>query len=760
MTPPPSGHRRPSRRLIRRFLRILDALYPAPVPRDARLGAFPTDDLPLERPATIRWNPNQVPFVEAATDRDLAFILGMIHGHLRGGQVALFKRFFHGRLAEVLGPLAAGLDHAIRILDYGHAADAIARQWSAETLAWVTAFVDGINAYHDRCPRLPPEYDLFAVEPEPFTLHDILVGARFGATDFTWLTYLSMIGQRGRPSFARLWNRTLDAGESPTPGFRPDDPQGVLEDLMLGSGRAGSNSFAVSPHRSATGGALIANDPHLGLSLPNLWLIVGVRSPSFHLAGLMIPGLPVFPIGRNPDMAWGGTNMRAASSDLYDVSRLPPDQIETEVTRIKCRFWRTRTRPVRRTPFGPIITDASSLKLDKDKPIAIRWVGQEATDEFTAFLKAARARDPDEFRAAFATYGVSGQNMLFADRAGNIGQVMAVRQPIRSGFAKDDPVLDPADPETHWRRFATALDLPFKVNPPSGVLASANDRPVGTNVPIGFTFGSDDRIRRLYQLLNVKVRLGIDDLVRIQRDTHAPDAATLAEALVARIRDELGPGAQDSALLRRLADWNGDYGDRSSGAVAFECLMYHLVPPLYGGRSAQDLPDLLSQWTYLTTYLLADLASLPAARRREVCRRALARAEKDAARYPRWGKMHRLRIAHMLARLPLVGRRFVAGDIEVGGSRQTPLKMAHGLVARRHHATFGQMARHISDLSDVDANWFVLLGGQDGWFGSENYVDQVALWRQGRYVRVPLRKETVAAEFPTLMTLKPRPPKS
>jgi penicillin amidase len=102
-----------------------------------------------------------------------------------------------------------------------------------------------------------------------------------------------------------------------------------------------------------------------------------------------------------------------------------------------------------------------------------------------------------------------------------------------------------------------------------------------------------------------------------------------------------------------------------------------------------------------------------------------------------------------------VGRRFVIADLPVGGSRETPMKSAHGLVNARHDARYGSQARHISDLSDPDANWFVLLGGQDGWLGSANYADQLTLWRNRGYLRMPLRAETVAREFPIVLQLAP-----
>ena len=121
------------RRCRSAYARGLQPLVPTAVSLQERLAAFPTDGLPLERPVVIRWNEHQVPFIEAETDHDLAFAFGMVHAHLRGGQIALFKRFFYGRLSEMAGPFARDLDHAIRILDYGHAADEWERRMPEET---------------------------------------------------------------------------------------------------------------------------------------------------------------------------------------------------------------------------------------------------------------------------------------------------------------------------------------------------------------------------------------------------------------------------------------------------------------------------------------------------------------------------------------------------------------------------------------------------------------------------------------------------
>jgi penicillin amidase len=106
-----------------------------------------------------------------------------------------------------------------------------------------------------------------------------------------------------------------------------------------------------------------------------------------------------------------------------------------------------------------------------------------------------------------------------------------------------------------------------------------------------------------------------------------------------------------------------------------------------------------------------------------------------------------LRLAHPLGLIPMIGRRYRFADRPAAGTSESLMKTAHGLTNRRHGAAYGSVARHISDLSDPDANYFALLGGQDGWFGSGNFTDQVPLWQRGEYVVLPLLPASAAKNF-------------
>jgi penicillin amidase len=494
--------------------------------------------------------------------------------------------------------------------------------------------------------------------------------------------------------------------------------------------------------------------------MPNLWLIAGMKSPSYHAVGFMIPGVPVVALGRNRDIAWGGTNMRAASSDLYDVSKLPPASITMRTERIRVRWWFDRTVTVRESPLGPLISDAQVLGWGDKPPFALRWIGHERGDEITALLKASRARNWPEFRAAFDTFAVSAQNMVYADRAGNIGQVMAAMLPVRARALPPDLVLDPADPAAQWKTIATAAQLPAAYNPTAGYLASANNKPTDVPFPIGYVFSQDDRMQRMRALMGEYPRLGLAELKAMQRDVLVPSSLQLRNlylAAIARTNAAEGLGRRAKRVLELMAGWDGRYGAQDQAPVAFELFHFRFQESYYAGRYGEEAASTMFAIAAMPRLVAEDLPNIPEAELRPRLAEALAEAGRKLGRFKNWGAMHRLGLSHPLAFAPLIGGRYRFGDLPAGGSTESLMKTAHNSTDVRHFTRYGQQARFVADLADPDANHFALLGGQDGWLGSTTALDQLKLWQDGEYIQVPLRLETVRARFPRRLDLAPGP---
>lgn len=720
------------------------ALYPTALTQQQRLAMFPVDKLPLDQPVTIRWNQQGVPWIEAKTDSDLAFTLGLAHAHLRLGQITLMRRVVQGRLSESGGPFAQDIDQTLRTIDFGYAAQDIEAALPLATRQWLQRFVDGLNWYQTHAQDLPPEFGLAGLQREPWTVRDVIAISRLAGTDVNWLNYPGLLRARLRPDWQQTWQRALTVGMDSSPSFTSNQ-QALLQHILKGASRSGSNAVAVSPSHSASGAALLAGDPHLGMSLPNFWLLVGIKSPSYHAVGFMVPGIPIIGLGRNDDLAWAGTNMRAAQSELVNVADQPG--ITERKERIATRLWFDKTVTIRRSKMGPIISDLPMFVSRPGEVLALRWVGHQVSDEFTAFLSVMKAKSATEFRDAFASYGVGGQNMLCATRTGDVCQVIAAHIPVRDGALPADLVRRIDDPAAQWNGIANASSLPFMLNPIDGVLASANNRPAQTPYPLGMFYPTSERIDRLKSLLKAKEKLSAEDLAAMQFDT----LSTSALALKTRLLPLLQQTGTEPEIVRTIAKWDGRYDIDATGPVAFEGVLYSIANRLYAENG--NVPSDKSDWGYLVRYLPEDLAASP--QHRTIMADALKAGAKTVQAYPTWGAMHHASVSHLLGAVPVIGSRFKGEEFPVGGSRNTVMKSSHGLVHERHISTYGSQARQVCDLSSSDGCAFVLFGGEDGWLGSANYADQIPLWRQGRMIQMPLSASKVASEFADVMTLKP-----
>lgn len=479
---------------------------------------------------------------------------------------------------------------------------------------------------------------------------------------------------------------------------------------------------------------------------------------------MMVPGLPVFAIGRNADIAWGGTNMRSAASDLVDLSAVPPSSFSERRETIRVRGWLDREVVVRETPWGPVISDAPQLADLGLPPLALRWTGHRPSDEISAMLAVSKATSFDEFRKAFADFSLPAQNMIYADAKGNIGQLMAVQLPDRDDDAPADMTTPPQKSDAAWSTILGSLELPFSYNPDKGYLASANNRPTdGTDVRIGYFFSPSDRVRRMAEIVERGGEAGggmsLEDVRALQRDVTMTSSLALRDAFLKAL-DVAGIGAsspelsaEERTVLELMAGWDGRYEQASRGAVAFEIFRAELTTAFYRQRLGSDDWQAFADVGEIKTLLAEDLADADRESLRPALRESLTAAAEKIDDVGDWGEMHRLMLRHPLAFLPVIGGRFVFADLPAAGSSETLMKTAHGLTTERHRVRYGSNARHVSDMTDPDRNLFVLLGGQDGWLNSTTFLDQVPLWREGAYIELPLRLETVRERFPKTMTL-------
>lgn len=702
----------------------------------------------LERPVEILWDEHLIPSIRAESDADGAYALGLVHAHLRLSQMELIRRISQGRLAEMTGPIAAGIDEGIRAIDLDRAVPRMTQELPPATRAWIEGYVAGVNAYRETVARWPADARVLALDKsEAWTVEDVLTLGRLASVDVHWGRWLGLLPLRDAPGgeefLARVWAFGGRAEASFGGGERTE--LSVLTDI----GRSGSNAVVVSGRRSASGGALVATDPHLGLPQPNIWCVVGIRTPSMNAAGLTIPGLPFVLVGRNESASWSGTNMQATSSVLY---RLETDwtPLSERVEPISVRWWLDREAKVRESALGPVITDAALLGRLGEGDLAFRWRGHEPSDEATAFLRLMHCRDWAEFREAFETYAVSGQNMLYADAAGNIGQVMALEAiPAAAEAGRIGPV-PASDPEFAWGEGIPSGRLPAAFNPEKGFLVSANNVPTHTEPVLVPQGNANDRVVRMEGLLAGEGPVTLAELARLQTDTYSIASHETARKIAER-GAALELSEESGRLVEAIAAWDGFYGAASTGAVAYQTALSTLIDELYEDRYGPQIRSTMRQGPYVHEFVREDLGAAPA----EAVQVALDRAAKTWDPSRTWGDVHRLRLAHPLGMVPLLGGAYSFDELGVGGSTTTIMKSAHRVTEGSHRVTFGANARLLFDMGTLDENLVVLLGGQDGWLGSDRLLDQVPLWVSGRAIPLPLSREGQEARAERTTTLRP-----
>jgi penicillin amidase len=578
-----------------------------------------------------------------------------------------------------------------------------------------------------------------------FSVRDLMCITRLASSDLSWMYYTKFL------KLAELegWQDVLAlARHQVAPALSDTGEQLSLQSLLRDYSKSGSNSVVVAGTRSRSGSALIANDPHVGLTLPNFWLMVGLKSPDYHAFGLMIPGIPVIGVGRNPDIAWGGTNMRGISSHLYDVSTVPTEQIRVRRESKVRRFWFDSEHVVRETAYGNIFSDVDYFSVAQ--PLALDWIGHRGSDELTTFLDIARARDWDEFRSAFDRYRISAMNMLYADRWGNIGMIAAYGQPVLRAPERtldlvkqtDNPIVSVLAPTGHH----------IEHNPEAGFIASANNRPPSDRaIPFSFAYANNDRAQRLTELVQRQPLLGFEELRALQLDTHSASALQLVRLLVSRMSVAERP--LEHPLYSHLLRWNGNFDHANPDALACEMVLHFAWQSyLDAFRERPAIHHYLSGLDGWKPVLLEWLQGLPQDQLESLFAGWLAQAVEVSRDYASWGAFHRQIQAPVLARLPLVGARFALDTYPADGNNDTLNKSGRRPGTEPSVVTYGASARHISDLASLDENYFVLHGGQDGWLMNPNLADQTTLWRAGQYIRIPLDMDKVRAQFTAHVT--------
>lgn len=716
-----------------------------------------------------------VPVIRGGTREDVARALGFLHAQDRYFQMDLLRRRAAGELAELFGPAALDMDREVRVHRFRSRASTFLSAAEPAQRRLLAAYAEGVAAGLAALGAAPFEYLVLRVRPEPWQPEDSVLAVLAMYLDLQGFDLrreagLGVLYDTLPTALAEFLTPRGTAWDAPLAGgvfTQPPPPGPEVLDLRTGMSAAGrpaagadgerllpgSNNWAVAGGHTAHGGALVANDMHLGLGVPPHWYRAQFRWPDplgggeRSVVGATLPGTPAMVVGSNTRVAWGFTNSYGDWLDLVVLETsedrpghyLAPDgwrsfQEFDEVIEIKGRP--AETLAVRETIWGPVVDQDH-----RGRWRALRWVAHDGENVAFHLMGMETVADLDEAAAVAARGGIPAQNMVAADVTGRIGWMLSGRIPNRRGCDGRLPASW-ADGACGWDGYLPAESGPRVLDPPSGRVWTANARVVdGDALALvgdgGYDLGA--RAGQIRDALFALDRATEADMLALQLD----DRALFLErwrGLLADVLDRAPAGDPFDAARDVLAGWEGRAAVHSAsyrlvrawrGTVADLAL-----EPLAATAREVDEDFLVRRvgqwegplWELLEArpeHLLSpDFENWDHLLRTAV-ERTVAELTRDGARLAdqTWGRRNTVRARHPLSRaLPWVAAWLDMPMQELPGDMHMPRVQGVG---------FGASQRMAVSPGREELGFFHLPGGQSGHPFSPHYRDSYPAWAAG-----------------------------
>jgi penicillin amidase len=767
----------------------------------------------LNAPADIVIDHWGIAHIFAANIHDAFFLQGYNAARDRLWQIDLWRKRGLGLLAKSLGAAYVDQDRAARLFLYRGDME---KEWAAyapDSRQWVTAFVDGVNAYvaqvQSGARPLPIEFKLTGSEPDTWRAEDVLrIRSHALVSNIASEVARAGVVCTGGVKADELRRKIEPVGHKVTvpPGLNPCDvPADVLKDYLLATKQVefgapaatpqhadnsaerqlaaaldtqsmeGSNNWVIAPSRTETGRPILANDPHRQLGAPSLRYIVGLNAPGLNVIGAGEPALPGISLGHNDDIAFGLTIFYIDQEDLYvyELNQSDPDSYryksgwaKMQVVResIEVKDGAAREVELRFTQHGPVL----GLDAAKHRAFAMRTVWNEpGLAGYFGSSRLLMAKNWNDFKVAANAWGAPPLNLVYADVQGNIGWAASGRVPKRKNWDGLMPV--PGDGRYEWAGFYGKDVLPSLFNPTQGYFGTANEMNLPAGYPseqnkIAFEWNDRSRIDRINELLGAKTKMTLADSMAIQTDVVSTQSRR-AVALLASL------SSQDAALLQALAllkAWNHEESTGSVAAAIYEVwATKHLGKATVAKVAPEAARKLIDngQLQAVIEYLERPDGALgadPTAARNAILLDSLrgALAELNQRLGPdmttwTWGRLHRATFEPAVAALadPELRAQMSVGPLQTPGSSSTPRAQAYK--ASDFSVIAGASVRLVMDVGAWDNSVAMNTPGQSDDPMSAHYRDLFPMWAQGSYVPLRFSRAAVDADAEDLIHLSP-----
>ncbi|HSN18040.1 MAG TPA: penicillin acylase family protein [Gammaproteobacteria bacterium] len=732
----------------------------------------------LSAPVQVTRDALGVPSIKASSRLDAIRALGFLHAQDRFFQMDLMRRLAAGELSELVGPVAVDFDERHRLFRLRAVARQVLTEATPTQRAAIVAYTEGVNAGLKALGTWPFEYGLLMRRPRPWAPEDciLVIDAMYfdlQSAEDRRESQLALMRETLPPALFRFlsapgtqWDAPIVGKPMETPPFPGADvvdlrkrpsvmASTTVETVDAGFADIGSNNWAVSKEHGIGGRALLANDMHLGIKVPNTWYRAqwtyrddSMPERSVTLTGATLPGVPAMVVGSNGHVAWGFTNSYGDWSDLVLLRINPSDSDEYRTAEgwrhfehhrelIRVKGGKDVTFEVRDTLWGPV--------LDQDHDgtwRAVHWMGAQADGTNLELGDMDHARNIQESMAVANRAGMPEQNFMTADADGHIAWTIAGRIPVRHGYDPQVPSYWDK-PDTGWTGWLPPEKYPRVVDPADGRLWTANARVVeGPMLALigdgGYDLGA--RAGQIRDDLHKQEQFAPKDFLAIQLDDQARFLARWRSLLLRFLtpqrllnhperiafRDALerwdDRAAVDSVAYRLVREFRGEVEDLALAPLFAPCKQadpkfdFHSLSQLEGPLWAlvNQQPGNLLDPAYKTWDVLM-LRALD----RVTARMA---ADKSPAGYT-WGERNTVRLRHPLsAALPFLSRFLDMAPVELPGDSNMP---------RVQGVDFGASERMVVSPGHEEDGIFEMPTGQSGWPLSPFYRNSEPAWERG-----------------------------
>ena len=766
----------------------------------------------LTAPAEVDRDRYGIPHIYARSTEDAYFTLGYLHATDRLFQMELFRRRASGTLAQIFGRPALEEDIFTRQLGLRRSVENAWRDPRFETKLKleIVGYCAGVNA---RLRELegrgfPEPFRSLRFTPAAWTPVDALVFLKYMAWDQSGTdtdVWMGMLVQKlglerveelfpldrpyEVPTVAAVYDRRMPAIGADRRSNFPAGYEDAARELhgRFVSGRFGSpfsfgsNNWAIDGKKSATGKPILANDPHLGFSLPSIWYTAHLVAPGLNVMGVTFAGSPYVIIGHNERVAWGFTNMQADAVDYFieKMDEQHPHQYffkgawrntERRVEQVAVRGEPPKQLEIESTVHGPLVTNHGAR-------LALAWTGLGPTLDAMAIAHLSTARNLTDFREALKDLSVPALNVVYADADGNIAIAPHGALPIRKRGQGRWPV-DGSSGDYDWVGVIPDDQLPFALNPPQHYVASANGRPAAVGYPhyLGWMWDASYRTRRIHELIGKHDRITIEQMKQFQMDAHDAAAEAFIPVLVAVYDRKPSGDATVKAAIDELRHWNFEATPESVAPTIwwawfkkfpqavwqdnFEAAGVEPWQGSWGFSSTNERLPIVEVLEYLTrenpnSPWFDDVRTPQVETRDDIIASSFAAAvehlvkERGAdVREWEWEKTNVLRLRSLLQQ-PALDR----GGIAVRGDGFTLCPGGEG-----DEVSGGASWRMVVDLAHPERSFGVYPGGQSDDPTSPHYDDQVKPWAEGKYLPLlfySTTQEFQAGEVESVLELKP-----